>query len=76
MMMISTDGWRAVAYRLFSQLNAARSTRLDVTTHQALYTMEYKDITRSQVNACRRMTFRPSMQIPADRMIASAGLED
>jgi hypothetical protein len=40
--------------------------------HQALYTMEYKDMTRSQDNACQRITFRLSMQIPADRMIASA----
>jgi hypothetical protein len=56
MMMISTDGGRGVACRLFRQFNLVRSTRLDVATHQSLYTIEYKDITRSQVNAGQRIS--------------------
>jgi molybdopterin-binding protein len=55
MMMISTDGWRGT-HRLFGQLNSVWSTRLDLATHQALYSIEYKDITRLQVNACQRIS--------------------
>src|SRR5580700_3503652 len=54
MVMISTDGGARGRMPVVRTAQFGRSTRLAVTTHQALYTTEYKDITRSQVNACQR----------------------